>query len=106
MKEAFENEHKKWEEIVNVSDSKKLWENIDWKGNMSKKVAQPPVFDDLTLFFEDLYSGDPNELLKIEELSTDVSNPTLDDPITNEELDSALNQMKKGGYDHRIEMFR
>ena len=58
------------------------------------------------LSFEELYSGNSDELLKIDELNTKVSDPALDDPITQEEMDSALNQMKKGGFDHRIDMFR
>ena len=105
-KEIFQNEHKRWKELVSAADSKKLWNSIDWKGDMCKKVSQPPVFDDLTLFFEDLYKGDANDLLKIDELNSDISNPTLDGPITKDEMDTALNQMKKGGYDHKIQMFR
>ena len=105
-KDVFENEHKRWAEAITENDSKKLWQKIDWKGNMSTKVSQPPVFDDLVLSFEDLYSGNPDELSKIDNLKTEASDPALDDPITQEEMDSALNQMKKGGYDHRIDMFR
>ena len=105
-KEVLTDEHQKWTEAINENDSKKLWDKIDWKGNMSSKVTSAPIFDELVTSFEDLYSGDPSELSQIEELNTEVSDPALDDPITEEEMDSALNQMKKGGYDHRIDMLR
>ena len=63
---------------------------------MSTKVSQPPISDDLVLSFEELFSGDPDELLKIDEWNTEALELPLDDPITQDEMDSALNQMKKG----------
>ena len=60
----------------------------------------------MTAFFENLYKLDENEHDKIAELKTDVYDPLLDDPITKEEMDAALNKMKNGGFDHRIDIFR
>ena len=60
----------------------------------------------MTAFFEDLYKLDGNEHDKIAELKTDVYDPLLDDPITKKEMDDAMNKMKNGGFDHRIDIFR
>ena len=32
--------------------------------------------------------------------------PELDDPISKEELDKAMDKMKNGGYDHRVDAFK
>ena len=73
---------------------------------MSKKVFQPPVFEDMAASFEELYKSETNDLEKIKELKSDVYNPALDDPITKEEMDEAQLKMKNGGYDHRIGIFK
>ena len=50
------------------------------------------VSDDLTKFLKD-FRKNSNQVLKINNLTTDVSNPALDGPITNEKLNTALDQM-------------
>ena len=104
--EIYSRENVRWNELTNGNDSKKLWEKIDWKGDTSKNIFQPPIMEDMTAFFEDLYKTDSNDLDKIEQLKTDVYEPSLDDPITKSEMDDAMNNMKNGGYDHRINMFK
>ena len=42
------------------------------------------------------------ETTKIEELSTDVYIPVLDDPIDGREVQEALHECKKGGYDFTL----
>ena len=105
-KETFKRETEKWNELSDDKNSKRLWNKIDWKGDLSKKVSQPPVFEDLTAFFEDLYKLDSDEQDKIADLKTDVYDPMLDDPITMKEMDDAMSKMKNGGFDHRIDKFR
>ena len=103
--EIFNKEQKKWNEIIGES-SKKLWEKIDWKGNLNSQNTQAPVFEELTANFEELYHAPEEELDKIDELSSDKYVPELDDPISKEELDKAMGKMKNGGYDHRLEFFK
>ena len=103
--EIFKKEQKKWNEIIGES-SKKLWEKIDWKGNLNSQNTQAPVFEELTANFEELYHAPEEELDKIDELSSDKYVPALDDPISKEELDKAMGKMKNGGYDHRLEVFK
>ena len=55
-----------------------------------------PSNDELALHFEKLYScDDDDEANKIAELVIDAYVPTLDDPISQEEVDNAINEMKK-----------
>ena len=64
------------------------------------------MIEDLAVYFQDLYKDDKNDLSGIRDLKTDLYIPELDDPITKEEMESALNIMKKGGYDHRLDFFK
>ena len=47
-------EHNKWKSLVDNNNSKKLWERIDWKGNLNKCEAVRPSDDELALHFEKL----------------------------------------------------
>ena len=100
-------ENKRWKNLVESGDSKSLWESIDWKGNLSKSETVKPSNEKLALHFEKLYKcTDPEESAKIEELSTNTYNPALDDPISPKELDDALKEMKKGGYDYSLSILK
>jgi hypothetical protein len=100
-------EHEKWTAVVNSKNAKDMWDRIDWKGNLSKCESMRPTEDELALHFEKLYSSDdPDEAAKIEQLSTDTYVPTLDDPISTEEMDVAMKEMKKGGYDYSLNILR
>ena len=104
--EMHKSEFEKWDHLVK-SESKTLWENIDWKGNLSKDVGNRPTNDELALHFEKLYTcDDPAEAANIEQLQTDNYVPELDDPITQSEIDSAMKEMKKGGYDYSLNILR
>ena len=65
-----------------------------------------PIFDNLTSHFENLYSTSENEIKEIEDLTTDAHVPSLDKPVTSEELNETIANMKKGGFDHRIDCFK
>ena len=96
-------EHEKWNKLVTEESPKSLWEKIDWKGNLSKSETMKPSNEELALHFEKLYGcDDEEEYAKTAELSTDSYVPTLDDPICQEEVDDALSEMKKGGYDYQL----
>ena len=103
--EVFTKEQAKWNEVIG-DGSKKLWEKINWKGDLNSQNTQATNFEDLTANFEQLYSAPEEELEKIDELISDRHVPELDDPITEEELDKAMGKMKSGGYDHRLDNFK
>ena len=106
-KETVAAEMKRWNDAIADTNSKRLWEKINWKGDLSSQSHVSPDFEDLGVFFENLYKADdPEENKKIEELTSELSNPELDEPISGSELTSALNKMKKGGFDHKIDFFK
>ena len=105
-KDIYKRENECRNSLTNANDSKKLWGKIFWKGNASNKVFQPPIFEDMVSFFENLYTNDSNGTEKINQLTTDVYEPSLGNPITMDEMNDAMNNMKNGGYDHRIDMFK
>ena len=106
-KETIAAEMKRWNDVTTDTNSKRLWEKINWKGNFSTQPHVSPDFEDLSVFFENLYkTDDPEENQKIEELKTDVANPVMDDPISGVEVTTTLNKMKKGGFDHKIDFFK
>ena len=105
-KEICKSEAQRWHEVTSDTDSKRMWNKIDWKGGVTKDVTNSPIFEDLTLHFERLHENGKDDLQKISELKSDVYIPEMDKPITKDELDNAMKLMKNGGYDHKIDMFR
>ena len=105
--DTYRTENSRWNTLIEGSP-KDLWNSIDWKGNLSKgNPIRPSNNEELALHFEKLYeSNDPEETSKIEELSTNIYNPNLDDPIAQEELDDAVKEMKKGGYDYNLNIVK
>ena len=66
-----------------------------------------PSNEELALHFEKLYScSDKTENSKIEELTTPTYIPSLDDPISKRNVDDAMKEMKKGGYDYSLEILK
>ena len=94
--------HQKYTNIATTGDSKELWRTIDWSGNFTKSAPlNHPSTDELSEHFTTLYEPIVNDG-NLESLKSDSYVPATDDPITNEEINSASKQMKKGGYDFPI----
>ena len=102
--EVLKKESDAWSSVIAENDSSSLWAKIDWKGNYSRKQpTQHPSVDEFQCFFEDLYSStDKDECAKINELKSNVTIPLLDDPISEQETEEALNCMKNGGFDYNL----
>ena len=102
--EMLREESEKWRSFTNNKGSKEMWSHIDWKGNVSKsKLNIHPTINELKSHFETIYTAeDQLEIEKINQLSTDVYIPMLDDPIDNKEIHDALNDCKKGGFDFTV----
>ena len=96
-------ETEKWSIFASCNNSKKLWNQIDWKGNTSSKPLKHPMLDDLANHYQTLYSReDPEEPLHISNLTSDIYIPVLDDPISQSDIKDAMKTMKKGGYDYKL----
>ena len=102
--DVLKRETDSWQNVIQSSDSKDLWDKIDWKGNLaSKKPAQHPSMEDLQSYFSELYDcKDDRELDNIANLNTDVTIPILDQPIDINEVKDSLKDMKNGGFDFNI----
>ena len=101
--EMFQVETGNWNKLVNNKNSKELWNKIDWNGNTSHTPNKHPMLDDLVNHYEDLYSrDDPTEPQKIANLSSSTYIPILDDPISQHDINYAMKDMKKGGYDYKL----
>ena len=99
--ETLKNDHSRWADVLKENTSKELWERIDWNGKLnappSNNFPSPDIF---AAHFEDLYQAkDDNECENILSLQSEVTIPVLDDPITQSEVEDAIDDMKKGGYD-------
>ena len=83
-------------------DGKKMWERIDWKGKAEEKKEVLIRDQDVDTYFRDIFQSEKTQHHpKIAEIQSklDVYEsyvPTLDDPITQEEFDSAMKKLGKG----------
>lgn len=95
-------------EIIKAKDDRKLWNKIDWGGNMKTVNSKNhPDITDLADHFETLYQPLPQEhITELDNLTSDVYIPINDDPISDRELVSAASSMKKGGWDYSLSVLK
>ena len=100
-------EHLRWTNLLK-GDTKKLWKNIDWNGKLKNKGPDKhPSVRCMHEHFEELYTPeDPEEMTKIRNLNSDVYVPILDDPIAAKEIEDAMKDCKKGGFDYQLPVLR
>ena len=97
------NEFKRWNSVVKHNDSKQLWKQINWNGTMENATKCYPDLYSMKNHFEKIYTADnPEEMKLINELNSNVNIPQLDDPITESDIDIALNSCKKGGFEYML----
>ena len=78
----LQSENSRWKKALSNKNSKELWSCVDWKGSMDNKIKINPSLNELKTHFEHIYTADDKlESIKIDQLSTQVYVPTLDDPI-------------------------
>ena len=99
----YEYHEEKYRRIIESSDSRKLWSEINWSGfHKPKSKAKVPI-ELMADHFETLYLPvDLNVKKDLDSVSTDTYIPLTDDPLTSIELDNACKEMKKGGYDFSL----
>ena len=95
--ELFSKSDKKYQKVLECKDSKKLWDMINWKGDISAPSNHLPI-EELSEHFSTLYEPIENDG-DIYSLVCDTYLPATDDPIDENELKEACEQVKKGGYD-------
>ena len=94
------NCHTKYKDVIEAKDARRMWQMIDWSGNSRREHPKnhPSVFE-LSEHFKNLYDPIENEE-KVNSLTSNVSIPITDDPITPQEILDASQKIKKGGYDY------
>ena len=99
--DLFAKSDRKYKDVIECKDSKRLWGLINWSGDMPSSPNNHPPIEELSEHFSNLYEpiADDGD---IQSLTCDTYNPETDDPIDETELKEACNQMKKGGYDFSI----
>ena len=92
----------KFKVVIESHDDKKIWNLIDWSGNLRKSASNthPPVIQ-MREHFQTLYEpiksdGDINTL------TSEVHIPVTDVAISMNEVQVGFQQMKKGGFDYPI----
>ena len=97
-------DNNKWTDVLRNNDAKAFWKLVDWKGSMKhKKTLNSPTMEQFEVFFEDLYKcSNQRELYDIMEINTDTEVPGLDQPINEDEIKTALKDMKKPGFDYDL----
>ena len=94
--------------IINSKDDRKLWNKIDWGGNINRSYPKNhPDIADLAEHFETLYQPLPNEdVNELNNLVSEVYIPLTDDQITERELAISASLMKKGGWDYSVSIIK
>ena len=100
----LETETNRWNAVIRGKDSKQLWKLIDWNGSVNNNnIASQPNINSLKNHFKNIYQAEnPSEIANITEVTTNVCIPLLDDPIIKADVDEAMKNCKKGGYDYLL----
>ena len=107
-KEILKDDAKQWDDVLKNNDARSFWRYVSWKGELrNKRHLKSPSLKEFEVFFEDLYKcKNQNELREMMMLDTDVYIPILDDPIDENEMKTAVKDMKKSGYDYNLPIIR
>ena len=95
--DLFLKSNRRYQNVIDCKDSKRLWGMINWKGDMSSPSNHPPI-EELSEHFSTLYEPieDDGDL---QSLTCETYLEATDKVIGEEELKEACGQIKKGGYD-------
>ena len=89
-------ERKAWAAVLNESDSKTLWEKIDWKGTINEQyVSELPDLEDLRDQFM-MKSETTDDSTLFSDVKQNQHEPILDNDIEIDEITKAHSQLKEG----------
>ena len=97
IKEVRRNEYvsSRWLKILANNDEKQIWKAIGWNGELTDPVSatQRPADNEFKIHFEKLLNPDDDEQeFVVPDTCEHV--PSLDNPISREEVDSAIKAAK------------
>ena len=92
--EINEIERKRWKDVMANGDNKKLWNQINWNGDLTSCVSRPEhKLNEFAHVLENRSSCQGEDAFN--DIRTNIFNPTLDARITTEEVKSAAEKMKR-----------
>ena len=102
--DVLNQDHYKWLNVINESNSTALRKRVDWNGKVNAPPSMNyPSANSFASHFEDLYKNKNScESGDTMSLQSNVTIPILDDPITTNEVNESIKNMKKGGYDYPL----
>ena len=80
----------RWKRLLNCNDPKKIWKSIDWSGNIVCENENMPSDSEFKLHFEKLLDQDEQTDSELLDLEDAPHIPTLDDPISIDEVSAAI----------------
>jgi hypothetical protein len=88
------NALERWANLLEIKDSKVIWQAINWKGNYKPPTNRhdTPSDEDFAKHFHELLN--PPDKCQLTAPQTDTYVPVLDDPITPFEVDTALKRLQ------------
>ncbi len=95
--EEDDNRLDRWEKLLSDGDHRRVWQAINWKGNLQAydKSLVVPSDTDFKEYFENEFNI-TNVNITEADLDTGVNIPLLDDPITPQELAVQVRRIKPG----------
>ena len=92
--EMKDSETRRWKSVLNNKDSRKLWNQINWKGELQNNtISSGYQQNDFANILEERSSCPTKETY--DDITTNVSNQMLDGDITEEEIKAAVKKMNK-----------
>lgn len=92
----YDNNLDRWERLLRDNDDKRVWQAINWKGDLQTDVRslEVPSDDEFKAFFEgELRPANINNVeVGFEDAGVNI--PLLDDPITPQELEKQVTHLK------------
>ena len=94
LMERESNEQCRWQRILENKDQAKLWQAINWRGEITETYTSDNSPSDVVFkdHFEEIFNPPNTVYPDTNELRTHVSIPVLDDPIY---LDEVMTQIRK-----------
>ena len=86
----------RWERLLREGDHKRVWEAINWKGNLQAydKSVVVPSDEEFKEYFENMFNSDNANNVEMYRVDAAVTIPLLDDPITSQELAAQVARLK------------
>ena len=96
VREEDDNSMDRWERLLRETDHKRVWQAINWKGNLEtydKSLVTPSDEEFKEYFGNDTNPGNVN-VAEMGLIDTAVNIPLLDDPITPQEVVAQIARVK------------